>query len=66
MDPDSVVDSFKARGQDSSFQNRERVYYYNYGRGEKYKGTPSQNTRMNNDLKNGQLHFGYYGEKWLV
>ena len=66
MNRNSVVDSFKKKGEDSSFQNRERVYYLNYGNKEKYKGTADQNTRMNNDLKNGQLYFGHLGEKWLV
>ena len=58
-DPNSVVDSFKRRGYDSSFINRERVYYDNYGYTEKYTGSASQNTRMNNDIKKGYIDFGY-------
>jgi len=65
MDPNSVVDSFKARGEDSSFGNRKRIYEKNYP-GEKYIGSGSQNTKMNNDLKQGHLYFGYYGEKMFI
>ena len=60
-DPYSVVDSFKKNGQDSSFTNRERVYYYNYGDEEKYVGSADQNTRMNNDIKNGNIDFDTCG-----
>ena len=58
-DNNSVVDSFKRRGLDASFENRERVYYNNYGYGQKYTGSAAQNTRMNNDIKTGNLYTGY-------
>ena len=65
MDPNSVYDSFKLRGKDPSFKNRKRIYEMNYGN-EEYRGTPAQNIRMNNDLKQGHLYFNEYGEKMLI
>lgn len=65
MDPNSVYDSFKRRGEDPSFKNRKRIYEMNYPN-EEYRGTSEQNIRMNNDLKQGHLYFNHYGEKMLV
>ncbi|KAL6232075.1 hypothetical protein BDW75DRAFT_243334 [Aspergillus navahoensis] len=47
--PSSVVDQFKARGMDSSFANREQVYFAQGGRG-RYIGSRSQNLEMINKL----------------
>jgi len=59
-DDNSVVDSFKRRGEDSSFANRERVFYNNYGYGEKYTGSGEQNERMNRDVQRGNIYFGHF------
>ena len=66
MDPNSVYDSFKQMGEDPSFKNRKKIYEMNYGDKEEYRGTPEQNTRMNNDLKQGHLYFNHYGEKMFI
>lgn len=55
MDSNSIVDQLKIRHIDSSFQNRKRIYYNNYGDDEEYTGSSDQNRRMLRDLKNGDL-----------
>lgn len=63
-DPNSVVDSFKEHGQDSSYEHRKEVYYGNYGFDEYYRGSPEQNERMNNDIKKGNIDFDACGSRY--
>lgn len=63
-DPNSVYDSFKKNGQDPSYENRKEVFYGNYGFDEYYRGSPEQNERMNNDIKEGNIDFNCHGVRF--
>ena len=49
-DPNSIVDSLKVRGIDSSFGARKDMYENIFG-GD-YRGTPDQNVRFNDYVQN--------------